>query len=152
MSTAASIYFYHHTQSGQSGVSRVTHLRTDGVHCRESVGTGPVVLKVVRVTGAAFAPPWTNHYCAPLFSHTHYWYKVSIMFNSSGVYQNISTAVLLLYCYVGSFSPSDLCLYNKCKESNVDGTLSSVVCQNIISSVLLLYCGPVSPRLISVQV
>ena len=30
-------------------------LRTDGVHCRESAGTGPVVLKVVQVTGAAFA-------------------------------------------------------------------------------------------------
>ena len=25
---------------------------TDGVHCRESAGTGPVVLKVVPVTGA----------------------------------------------------------------------------------------------------
>ena len=56
MSTAASIYFYqHHTQSGQSRVYRVAQLRADGVHCRESVGTGPVVLKVVRVTGAAFA-------------------------------------------------------------------------------------------------
>ena len=31
-------------------------LRTDGVHCRESAGTGPVVLKVVPVTsGVAFA-------------------------------------------------------------------------------------------------
>ena len=37
MSTAASIYFYHHTPSGQSRVYRVTQLRTDGVHCRESV-------------------------------------------------------------------------------------------------------------------
>ncbi|CAN0259758.1 unnamed protein product, partial [Ascophyllum nodosum] len=42
---------------------RVTQLRTDGVHCRESVGTGPVVLKVVRVTGAALASPWTKSYC-----------------------------------------------------------------------------------------
>ena len=31
-----------------------TQLRTDGVHCRESACTGPVVLKVVPVTGAAF--------------------------------------------------------------------------------------------------
>ena len=30
-------------------------LRTDGVHCRESAATGPIVLKVVPVTGAAFA-------------------------------------------------------------------------------------------------
>ena len=46
------------------------------VHCRESVGTGPVLLKVVRVTGAAFASPWTEYYCAPLFSHTHFWYSL----------------------------------------------------------------------------
>ena len=37
----------HHTPSGQSRVYRVTQLRTDGVHCRESFGTGPVNLKVV---------------------------------------------------------------------------------------------------------
>ena len=34
--------------SGQSRVYRVTQLRTDGVHCGESVGTGPVNLKVVH--------------------------------------------------------------------------------------------------------
>ena len=31
-----------------------TQLRTDGFHCRESVGTGPAVVEVVPVTGAAF--------------------------------------------------------------------------------------------------
>ena len=31
----------------KSRVNRVAQLRTDGVHCRESAGTGPVVLKVV---------------------------------------------------------------------------------------------------------
>ena len=31
----------------------VTQLRTDGVHCRESAGTGPVNLNVVPVTDAA---------------------------------------------------------------------------------------------------
>ena len=30
-------------------------MRTDGVHCRESTGTGPVVLKVVPVTAAVLA-------------------------------------------------------------------------------------------------
>ena len=30
-------------------------MRTDGVHCRESTGAGPVVLKVVPVIGAALA-------------------------------------------------------------------------------------------------
>ena len=32
---------------GQSRVYRVTQLRTDGVHCRQSAGTGPVNIKVV---------------------------------------------------------------------------------------------------------
>ena len=49
------IYLNRRTPSGQSRVHRVTQLRTDGVHCRESAGTGPVVLKVVPGTGAAFA-------------------------------------------------------------------------------------------------
>ena len=34
-----------HTPSGRSRVYRVTQLRTDGVHCRVSAGTGPVNLK-----------------------------------------------------------------------------------------------------------
>ena len=29
--------YYHHTSSGQSRLYRVTQLRTDGVHCQESV-------------------------------------------------------------------------------------------------------------------
>ena len=33
----------------------MTQLRTDGVHCRESAGSGPVNLKVLPVTGAALA-------------------------------------------------------------------------------------------------
>ena len=37
MSAAVYIYIYHHTPSGQSRLYRVTQLRTDGVHCRESV-------------------------------------------------------------------------------------------------------------------
>ena len=39
---------------------------TDGVHCRESAGTGPVVLKVVPVTGAALASPTYQFMCASL--------------------------------------------------------------------------------------
>ena len=38
-----------HTPSGQSRVYRITQLRTDGVHCGESAGTGPINLKVVPV-------------------------------------------------------------------------------------------------------
>ena len=37
MSAVAFICNYHHTPSGQSRLCRVTQLRTDGVHCRESV-------------------------------------------------------------------------------------------------------------------
>ena len=54
----------------ESLVYQVTRLCT--VHCQESAGTGPVVLNVVPVTGAAFSglSPWTN-LCAPfLFSHS----------------------------------------------------------------------------------
>ena len=42
------IYLNRHTPSGQSRVYRVTQLRTDGVRCRESAGTEPVVLKVFQ--------------------------------------------------------------------------------------------------------
>ena len=139
MSTAASIYFcQHHTPSGQSGVYRVTQLRADGVHCRESVGTGPVGLvffTVARITGAAFASPWTKCYCAPLFSHTHSWYTV-IMFKLSGVYQNISADVLLWTTVLWNrFFPPTYGLYT-CKEFSVHGTISS--CILFIKTELLL--------------
>ena len=40
-------YLSRHTPSSQSRVYRVTQLRTDGVHCRESAGTGSVNLQIV---------------------------------------------------------------------------------------------------------
>ena len=50
--------------SGQSRVYEVTQLRTDGVHCRESAGTGSIVIKVVPVTGAAFSGiPTDQSFC-----------------------------------------------------------------------------------------
>ena len=56
------IYLYknRHTPSGQSRVYRVTQLRTDGVHCRESADTGPVKLKVVPNECCLGRSPWTN--------------------------------------------------------------------------------------------
>ena len=39
---------------------RVTQLRTDGVHCRESAGTGPVKIKVVPNGYCLGRSPWTN--------------------------------------------------------------------------------------------
>ena len=59
------IYLYHHTPSDQSRVCRVTQLRTNGVHYRQSASTGPVVVKAVPITVAAFASPLINS-CAPL--------------------------------------------------------------------------------------
>ena len=54
------IYNRHTPSSGQSRVYRVTQLRTDGVHCRESAGTGPVNLKVVPNGCCLGRSPWTN--------------------------------------------------------------------------------------------
>ena len=46
------------------------HLRTDGVHCRESAGTGPVVLKVVPVTDTAILQVTMDQLiCTSLFPH-----------------------------------------------------------------------------------
>ena len=48
ISAAAFIYLFKQPYAiGSVPTYRVTQLRTYGVHCRESAGTGPVVLKVV---------------------------------------------------------------------------------------------------------
>ena len=57
------IYFNRYTPSGQCRVYRVTHLSTYSVHCRESTGTGSVVLQLVPVTGAALAGFLTSFFC-----------------------------------------------------------------------------------------
>ena len=45
-------------------------MRSDGIHCRESACTGPVVLKVVLVTGAAFLGiALYQLMCAPVFPY-----------------------------------------------------------------------------------
>ena len=47
---------------------QVVQIQTDDVHCRESAGAGPVVLKVVSVTGAAFSGIIMDQLmCASLF-------------------------------------------------------------------------------------
>ena len=51
------IIYIRQTPSGQSRVHRVTQLRTDGVHCRESAGTGPVPLPLI---GLSHTPAVTN--------------------------------------------------------------------------------------------
>ena len=56
------IYLNRHMPSGQSRVYRVAQLRTDGVHCRESSGTGPVNLKVAPNGCCLGRSRWTNEY------------------------------------------------------------------------------------------
>ena len=60
------IFLSRHTPSDQSRVYRVTQLRTDGVHCRKSAGTGLIKLKVVSNGCCLDRSLWTN-YCAPVF-------------------------------------------------------------------------------------
>ena len=68
----------HYTPSGQSRVYRVTQLRTDCVHCRESTSTGPVNLKVVP-NECALAGDRAPINMRLSFSHTHYWYEVGML-------------------------------------------------------------------------
>ena len=68
-----------HTPSGQSRVYRVTQLRTDGVHCRESAGTGPVNLKVVPNECCLAWQVTMDQLIFASLSHTHYWYKVGML-------------------------------------------------------------------------
>ena len=120
MSAAASIYFHHHTPSGQSRVYRVTQLRTYyGVHCREfAVGSVPSLSghviayqwrSLLRVRWHRASSPQgssSNGCClcitmdqlllrASVFPHPlDYWYKVG-MLKLSGV---IKIILLLVYC------------------------------------------------------
>ena len=66
-----------HTPSGQSRVYRVTRLRTNGVHCRESAATGPVVSNIVPNGCCHFAGHRGPNNMRSL-SHTHYWYEVGM--------------------------------------------------------------------------
>ena len=53
----------YYTPLDQSRVYWVTQLlRTDGVHSRESAGTGPVVSKVVPNRWCVRSSPWANKY------------------------------------------------------------------------------------------
>ena len=73
------IYLNRHIPLGQCRLYRVTQLRTNDVHCRESAGTGPVNLKVVPVTGAALSQVPMDQLIYASLSHTHYWYEVDML-------------------------------------------------------------------------
>ena len=67
-----------HTPSGQSRVYRVTQLRTDGVHCRESASTGPSKPRGNSKQVLPWQVTMDQLICASLF-HTHHWYEVSML-------------------------------------------------------------------------
>ena len=97
--TTASICLCRQPPSGQSRVYQVTQLRTDGIRCRESTGTGPVVLKVVLVTDAAFSGTTTDQFvCASLVPHPLlvYWYSRHVQYRKQS---EIEEALCLGYCY-----------------------------------------------------
>ena len=86
-------------------------MRTDGVHCREPAGTGPVNLKVVPNGCCLGRCTMTQLICASL-SHTHYWYEVGMLkvpaataYNMglylvcSIYYSTILFCLLLLICF-----------------------------------------------------
>ena len=59
---------YRQPPSGYSRVYPVAQSRTDGFHGQESVGTGPVVLKVDLVTSVAYTGnPMDQFMCVPIF-------------------------------------------------------------------------------------
>ena len=54
-------------------------MHTDGFHCRESAGTGLVVLKVVPVTDTAFSGITMEQFSYAFFFYTHYhWYNICL--------------------------------------------------------------------------
>ena len=66
------IYLNRHTPPGQSRVYRVIQLRNEGVHCRESAGTGPIFLKAVGTTGAAFSAIPIDQFLGTFVMHQKY--------------------------------------------------------------------------------
>ena len=103
------------TPSGQSGVYWFTQLRTDGVHCRESAGTGPVNLKVVPITSAALA----GHH-GPIngvsLSHTHYWYEVGMLKVPTKNNKKHVTAGVVQYSSTSNHATVNMC----CRALNSD--------------------------------
>ena len=70
-----------HTPLGQCRVYRVTQMRTNGVHSRESAGTGPLVSPQGKSSNGCchFAGHHGPINVRLLFSHTHYWYELGML-------------------------------------------------------------------------
>ena len=100
MFAAVSIYIYDHTPSGQSRLYRVTHLRTDGVHCRESVVSkhNHCAVLLLYILWTRFSPP--THVC--LYKRRKFSVHGTV---SYVVFQNIPGYDVLLLCTMGRFLP-----------------------------------------------
>ena len=123
-----------HTPSGQSRVHGVTQLRTDGVHCRESVGTGPdrVVLKVVPVTCAAFLQVTMDQLICASLSHTHHWYGVGMLIVILHIHSHsFMLYYTILYCtryvYNGSLWCSSVLPTYSAPQQTVNTTRSTTM-------------------------
>ena len=121
MSAVVSIYIYHHTPSGQSRLYRVTQLRTDGVHCRESV-----VSKHNHCCTAAV------HTVGPLFPPTYVCTNVKSL---------VYTAQYHMLCFkiYRPFPPSRLIPAHTSVKSEMNTVQYHPLCPNIVTAVLLLY-------------
>ena len=88
--------------SGQSRVYQVTQLCTNGVHCRQSAGTGPVVLEAVRVTSACFSGSITMDQllCASLSRHP-------LLEQGTCAIQKMSEAFLVCYIIYIMYKDND---------------------------------------------
>ena len=113
-------YLYRRTPSGQSRVYRVTQLRTDGVQCRESAGTGPVVLKAVPVTDDALQVTMDQLICAYIFPHP--------LLAWSGHVESIGAAYVCMYVSPSLIRPAGLSsdLY---PPRSIEGETRTKLCQ-----------------------
>ena len=108
----APIYLYRQPPSDQSRVYQVTQLRPDDVHCRESAGPGPVVSKIVPVTGVALADHYGPiHMCfLPIYSRRQVRWMYQPGSRRRKVTQDFSSTFLLrcmpLFCSREGFSRS----------------------------------------------
>ena len=88
LSAAASIFYTANRHRVSPEFYQITQLLTDGIHCRESTGTGPLVPKVLPVTGAAFLKYHHGPIHMPLSFATpfkNYWYVVGMCDTESTV-------------------------------------------------------------------
>ena len=130
MSAAVSIYIYDHTPSGQSRFYRVTQLRTDGVHCRESVVSKHNHCRTAPVqTGGPFFPP---DLC--LYKRRKFTVHGTVSYNMLFFKTYRGTMYYCCTLWTGFYPPTYACQRVK---SLLYGTTSYIVFQNIVITTVL---------------